>query len=111
MIVYKVSAPKSCPKESLISSVFDETGNKSEAVIEGSELTQEEENQMPLTILVSNAVQEKENVLFEDKPKVQPLNSEQTSELKSISEEESIVTSSQVVSEASVDELAKSSEK
>ena len=66
---------------------------------------------MPLTILVSNAVQEKENVLFEDKPKVQPLNSEQTSDLEVTSEEESIVTLSQVLPDASVDELAKSSEK
>ena len=72
MIVYKVSAPKCCPKESLISSVIDETGNKSEAVIEGSELTQEEENQVPLTVLVSNTVEEKENVLSEDKPEFQP---------------------------------------
>ena len=66
---------------------------------------------MPLTILVSNAVQEKENVLFEDKPKVQPLNSEQTSDLEVTTEEESILTLSQVVPEPSVDELAKSSEK
>ena len=62
---------------------------------------------------MSNA--EKENVLFEDKPKVQPLNSEQTSDLEVTSEEESIVTLPQVVpevsSEASVVELAKSSEK
>ena len=66
---------------------------------------------MPLTVLVSIAVEEKENVLIEDKQKVQPLNSEQTSDLEVTSEEKSIVTSSQVVSEASVDELAKSSEK
>ena len=50
-------------------------------------------------------------IRIEDKPKVQPLNSEQTSDLEVTSEEESIVTLSQVVSEASVDELAKSSEK
>ena len=99
------------PKESLISSVIDETGNKSEAVIEGSELTQEEENQVPLTFLVSNAVEEK--VLCEDKPEVQPLNSEQTSDIEVTSEEESIVLLPQVVpevpSEVSIDELAKSS--
>ena len=56
---------------------------------------------MPLTILVSNAVQEKENVLFEDKPKVQPLNSEQTSDLEVTSEEESIVKLPQIVPEVS----------
>ena len=49
---------------------------------------------MPLTVLVSNAIEEKENVLFVDKPKVQPLNSEQTSDLEVTSEEKSIVTSS-----------------
>ena len=66
---------------------------------------------MPLTVLASNAVKEKENVLFEDKPEVLPLKSEQTSDLEVTSEENSVVTSSQVVQEASVDELAKSSEK
>ena len=89
------------PKESLISSVIDETGNKSEAGIESSELTQEEENQVPLTILASNAVEEKENVLFEDKPEVQPSNSEQTSDLEATSEEESIVKLPQIVPEVS----------
>ena len=66
---------------------------------------------MPLTVLVSNTVKEKENVLFEDKPEVLPLKSEQTSDLEVTSEKESIVTLSKVVPEASVDELAKSSEK
>ena len=66
---------------------------------------------MPLTVLVSNTVKEKENVLFEDKPKVQPLNSEGTSDLEVTSEEKSILTLSQVVPDASVDELEKSSEK
>ena len=55
---------------------------------------------------MSNA--EKENVLFEDKPEVQPSNLEQTSDLEVTSEEKSIVTLSQVVSERSV---AKSFEK
>ena len=58
---------------------------------------------------MSNA--EKENVLFEDKPEVLPLKSEQTSDLEVTSEEKSIVTSSQVVSERSIYEIAKSSEK
>ena len=66
---------------------------------------------MPLTVLVSNTVKEKENVLFEDKPEVLPLKSEQTSDLEVTSEEKSILTLSQVVPDASVDELAKSSEK
>ena len=103
------------PKESSSSFVIEETSNKLVTVIEGSELTLEEENHVPLTVLASNAVEEKENVLFEDKPKVQPSNSKRTSDLKVTSEGESIVTLPQVVpevsSEASVDELAKSSEK
>ena len=100
------------PKESLISSVIRESSDKSEAVIKGIELTQEEDNQVPLTILVLNVVEEKEN---EDKADVQSLDSEQTSDLVVTSVEESIVLLPQVTtemsSEVTVDKLLKFSEK
>ena len=47
-----------------------------EAVIKSSEMPSEEEHQVPLPILVPCEVDEKENVLSEDKPAVQPSHTE-----------------------------------
>ena len=103
------------PKESSSSFVIKETSDKSEAVIECSELTREEENHVPITepgsTLVANEVEETENISSEEDPEVQLSEAEQISDLEV---EESIVplpqAAPEVSSEASVDEVAKPTE-
>ena len=107
------------PKESSSSFVIEETSDKSEAVIEGSELTREEENHVPIaepgSTLVANEVEEPENVLSEEDPEVQLSEAKQISDLEVTSVEEPIMPLPQagpeVSSEASVDEVAKPAEK
>ena len=69
-------------KESSSSFSIEETSEKSEAEIEGFELTQEKEKQVPLSILVSSEVDKNKNVVSEDKTEVQSSNSEQKSDLE-----------------------------
>ena len=106
------------PQETSSSSVIEETSDESEAVIEGSEMTQEEENQVPVTetssVSVPTEVEEQENVVSEEQTEVQPSEGEQTSVTESTSVEESIVPLPQVVpevsSEAPVDEITEPTE-
>ena len=64
---------------------------------------------------LTKEVEKNKNIVAEDKTEVRPSNSEQISDLKSISEEESIVKLPRLVpevpSEVLIEELAKSSEK
>ena len=79
------------PKESSSSSSIEKTSEKLEAEIEGSELTQEKINQVPLSILLSSEDDKNKNVVSEDKTEVQPSNSEQKSDLEVTLDDMSIV--------------------
>ena len=106
------------PKESSSSFVIEEISDKSEAVIEGSELTLDEENHVqktePGSTLVAAKVEEQENVSSDEDPEVQSSEAEQISDLEVISVEESIVpvpqTAPEMSFEASVDEVTKLAE-
>jgi hypothetical protein len=106
-------------KESSSSFVIEEIIDKSENVIEGSELTREEENHMLITkpgsTMVAANVEGQENVSCEEDPEVPLSEAEQISDLEVTSVKESIVplpqAAPEVSSEASVDEVTKPAEK